>query len=41
MRHFKSLEEIKNATVEELMELPEMNGKIAQEIYLFFHKKED
>ena len=28
MRHFKSLEEIKNATVEELMELPEMNGKI-------------
>ena len=40
MRHFKSLEEIKNATVEQLMELPEMNARIAQEIYDFFRRKD-
>lgn len=36
MRHFKSLEEIKNATVEQLMEIPEMNERIAQEVVNFF-----
>ena len=36
MRRFKSLEEIKNATVEQLMELPEMNERTALEIVDFF-----
>lgn len=36
MRHFKSLEEIKNATVEQLLEIPEMNERTAQEIVTFF-----
>ena len=36
MRHFKSLEEIRRATVEELMEIPEMNERTAQEIVAFF-----
>ena len=38
MRHFKSIEEIKTATVEQLLELPEINRKAAEEIYGFFHK---
>ena len=40
MRHFKSLEEIKNASMEQFLEMPEMNERIAQEIYSFFRKKE-
>ena len=36
MRHFKSLEEIRQAKVEELMEIPEMNERTAQEIVAFF-----
>ena len=36
MRHFKSLEEIRQATVKELMEIPEMNERTAQEIVAFF-----
>lgn len=36
MRHFKSLEEIRQATAEDLMEIPEMNERTAQEIVAFF-----
>ena len=36
MRHVKSLEEIRQATVEELMEIPEMNERTAEEIVTFF-----
>ncbi len=36
MRHFKSLEEIRRASVEELLEIPEMNEKTAREIVMFF-----
>ena len=36
MRHFKSLEEIRQATVEELMEIPKMNERTAEEIVTFF-----
>ena len=36
MRHFKSLEEIRQATVEDLMEIPEMNERTAEEIVTFF-----
>ncbi len=37
MRHFRSLEEIRNAEVEQLMEIPEITRKVAEEIYIFFH----
>lgn len=36
MRHFENIDAIRNATVEELKELPSMNGKSAQEVYKFF-----
>lgn len=36
MRHFKSIEDIKNATVEELAEIPELNKKAAEAIHGFF-----
>ncbi|MCM1326744.1 MAG: excinuclease ABC subunit UvrC [Bacteroidales bacterium] len=36
MRHFKSLDEIKQATVEELLELPEMNRQAAEAVAEFF-----
>ncbi len=36
MRHFKSLEEIKQATVEELLQLPEMNRQAAEAVVEFF-----
>ena len=39
MRHFKSIEEIKAAEVEELAALPEINRRAAEEIYAFFRKK--
>ena len=41
MRHFKSLEEVKQASVEELQQLPELNRRAAEEIYAFFRKKGD
>ncbi len=40
MRHFKSIEEIRNASVEELEALPELNRPAAQGIYAFFREKE-
>lgn len=36
MRHFKSLEEIKSASVEELTQVPEIPQNVAEEIYHFF-----
>lgn len=39
MRRFKSIEEIKQASVEELEKIPELNRKAAEEIYGFFRKK--
>ena len=38
MRHFKSLEDIKNAGVEELKKVPEISESQAEEIYRFFHE---
>ncbi len=40
MRHFKSIEEIKAASVEQLAALPEINRRAAEEIYAFFRKQE-
>ncbi len=37
MRAFQSLEEIKNATEEELAEVPSMNAGSARSVYAFFH----
>jgi excinuclease ABC subunit C len=40
MRHFKSIEEIKNADVETLQQVPEIPEKEARQIYEFFHSSE-
>ncbi|MBE5865357.1 MAG: excinuclease ABC subunit UvrC [Lachnospiraceae bacterium] len=40
MRHFKSLEEIRKASVEELLELPEMNAGCAEAIVAFFKEQQ-
>ena len=37
MKHFMNLDAIKNASVEELKDLPSMNEKSAIEVYKFFH----
>lgn len=37
MKHFENIDAIKNASVEELKELPSMNEKSAQDVYKFFH----
>lgn len=39
MRHFKSLEAIKEATVEEIRNVDSMNESSAQSVYTFFHNK--
>ncbi|MDE7341632.1 MAG: excinuclease ABC subunit UvrC [Lachnospiraceae bacterium] len=41
MRHFKSIEEIKNAETARLCEVPEIPEHIAEQIYDFFHKAVD
>ena len=38
MRKFGSLEEIKNATLEQMLEIPELNEKVAQEILAYFRR---
>ena len=37
MKHYNNMDEIKNASVEELKSLPSMNEKSAKEVYSFFH----
>lgn len=37
MKYFKSLERIKEATVDEIKEVPSMNEKAALSVYAFFH----
>lgn len=37
MRHFKSIEAVKGADVEELCQVPGMNRKAAESVYNFFH----
>lgn len=37
MRYYKSLEDIRNASAEELSRVPELNSRTAEEIYRFFH----
>ncbi|MEF9945652.1 MAG: excinuclease ABC subunit UvrC [Lachnospiraceae bacterium] len=37
MKHFMSLDAMKDAKVEEIKELPSMNEKVAKDVYNFFH----
>ncbi len=41
MRHFRDLDEIRQAGVEELRALPSMDSRAAQSIFDFFHKGQD
>ncbi len=41
MRHFKTLEAVKEATVEELAEVPGMNRLAAEHVYEFFRSERD
>ena len=38
MRRFRSIENIRNASVEELSETQSMNAQSAEAVYSFFHK---
>ena len=40
MRHFNNLDEIRNATAQDLAQLPEIPPHIAEEIYRFFRKED-
>jgi len=40
MRHFRSIDALREATVDELTELPEMNRGVARVVYAFFHDGE-
>ena len=37
MRHYMSLDDIRNASKEELAGIPSMNEKAAESVYKFFH----
>ena len=39
MKRYTGLAELKEATVEELLELPEMNRRAASQVYEFFHRE--
>ena len=41
MRHFKSIQEIREATREELLQVPELNERAAEDILEFFAQKRD
>lgn len=41
MRHFKSIDDIRNAEVSQLSEVDEIPVNIAEEIYAFFHGKKE
>ena len=38
MRYFKDIDAIRNASAEDLEQVPQMNRKAAEAVYLFFHK---
>ncbi|MBO4375675.1 MAG: excinuclease ABC subunit UvrC, partial [Lachnospiraceae bacterium] len=40
MRTFASINDIKGASVEDLLRIPEINPQAAESIYTFFHNKE-
>lgn len=40
MKHFKSIEAIREASVEELSKAPSMNEQVAEKVYQFFHSQQ-
>ena len=40
-RHFPSIAELREASVEELRSIPEINEKVADQIYQFFHNSQN
>ena len=40
MKYFSSIEEVKNASIEEMMKIPSMNKAAAQNVWDFFHNKD-
>ena len=40
MKHFKSIEEMINADVDQLAQVPTITNKVAEDIYNFFRQKE-
>ncbi|MCF0121852.1 MAG: excinuclease ABC subunit UvrC [Lachnospiraceae bacterium] len=41
LQHYQTLDEIRNASLEELRELPSMNARTARSVYNYFHKSEN
>ena len=41
MKHFKQIQNIKEATEDEIMQVPGMTRKAAKEIYSFFHLSQE
>ena len=41
MKHYKGLEGIREATVEELSQIESMNERSARQVYDFFHKEKE
>jgi excinuclease ABC subunit C len=41
MKHFGSIQEIREASVEKLSEVPEIPENVAEQIYDFFHKESE
>ena len=41
MKHYKGLEGIRDATVEELSQIESMNERAARQVYDFFHKEKE
>jgi excinuclease UvrABC nuclease subunit len=37
MRHYSSADEMKNATVDDLTNIPEMSREAAENLYAYFH----
>jgi excinuclease ABC subunit C len=41
MKHFGSIQEIREASVEKLAEVPEIPENVANQIYEFFHQENE
>lgn len=41
MKHFASIDEIRQADVEQLLEPEQMNRRAAESVYRFFHEKSE
>ena len=41
MKGFETLEQLKNASEEEIAKVPGLNQKVARQVFAFFHKEEE